>query len=90
MTRALILSVAVAFVGCSKEPPEIKLVAAPPEPPRYAAECVSKDKPFPTLPDRDISLDEAARDRRLAKDRYGELLDKRVVCRDSLLAQAKK
>lgn len=86
---ALLLGfVLLALPGCSAKPPDVQLVAAPPSRPHHAPECVSKDKPFPRLPeDRDSTDQDAMRDRRLAKDRYDDLLGKREVCRASLLAQ---
>ncbi len=88
LTALLIGVVLLSLPGCAAKPPDVQIVAAPPQRPHYAAECVTKDKAFPRLPEgRDITDDEAIRDRRLAKDRYDDLLGKRAVCRESLLAQ---
>lgn len=88
LTALLLGVVLLSLPGCSAKSPDVQLVATPPQRPHHAPECISKDKPFPRLPeDRDSTDQDAMRDRRLAKDRYDDLLGKREVCRASLLAQ---
>lgn len=85
----IVLLALLLMAGCSQEPPEVRVIATPPQPPHFAPECVSPDQPWPRLPEgRDITEPpEVWRYLRAAKDRYDGLTAKRETCRASLLAQ---
>lgn len=85
MTRLAAILAALALAGCKSEPAPAPYV--PPPPRIYAPECSSTSDPvWLNLPDRDVSLSEAARNYRENKSRYRALERLRAACRASHLA----
>ena len=84
--RPVILLAVLLLAGCGAKGSLDPIVIVEPMPiaPMVPVECTIADPTFPVLPDGDISADTAARDRALAKRRYGAVLQRRAVCRAAL------
>lgn len=88
MLAALALTLTLgACAGKEPPPPPILVTTVTLAAPRLPIECTADNPNFPLLPRRDITADEAARDRMLIKRRYAQIAAWRMVCRASLKAQ---
>lgn len=89
MKTILALLCIASLAGCAQDPPpEPVVVSVRPEPPHVAPECTSPDKRWLDLPDRDVTRAEGARNYAENRRRFGDLVDKRSVCRASIRAQS--
>ena len=86
------LITAVFISGCAKESntPAMVMVTASPPPLVMPPECTNRDPAWVALPDQDIRRDAAARNYAVNRRQYSELLGRRRICRESILAQIKK
>lgn len=87
MKRLIAVALAATVAAaCSKDPPEVVMVAAEPPPLALPAECTSRDPAWVALPDADVRRDAAARNYAANRRQYSEITGKRAVCRAAITA----
>lgn len=88
MSHRTLMFAALALGACTKDPPEVVMVAAETPPPAIVAECDdARDPRWQELPDRDARRSDGVRQHDSNKDRMRELKALRRTCAASLAAQ---
>lgn len=91
MIKRTIILGALALAGCGDPPkPEVVLVESEARVAELPAECTSRDPKWTPMPDGDLDKKTIPRITKKNETTFAEVIGKRGVCRDAIVAQSRK